>query len=281
MRYTRPKSTASPLARADRRALLEDYFAHYSGLAKQTPAALNQKVPRKVFAVMLDAVGELLLRESADLAKKPGAARDFLELNPLPPGFADKLPDEFRIFCLALNALKQWVAAEQAATDRYLLGGTARTECRAVASTCVLSGEILTATNTDLHHPVRDGRPPIPLSKKAHAEIEGQASAVKGAGSGAVHGSTALVKDGTLTYRSSRLAFRAKFIEPLGDTEKFRIETPKGIYEMTKADFFRTFANVAASDSYRVNGVYHYSTIPAKALAYRISAAGDQKKVAC
>lgn len=41
--------------------------------------------------------------------------------------------------CLS-NALKQWVAAESAATDRYLLGGTARKQCRKMADHCLGSG---------------------------------------------------------------------------------------------------------------------------------------------
>jgi hypothetical protein len=84
------------------------------------------------------------------------------------------LPDDYRVYCLALNALKQWLAAEQAATDRYLLGGKARDECRAAATTCVVTGEPLDGSKGELHHPVRDGRPPILLSKEGHDRLEGQ-----------------------------------------------------------------------------------------------------------
>jgi len=73
-----------------------------------------------------------------------------------------------------MNALKQWVSAEQAATDRYLLGGTARVECRAAAECCVISAVPLTPSTLELHHPARDGRPPIPVSKEAHDRLEGQ-----------------------------------------------------------------------------------------------------------
>jgi len=83
------------------------------------------------------------------------------------------LPDEFRVFCLLLNALKQWLSAEQAATDRYLLGSSARALCRAMLTSCLITGEPLTK-GIDLHHPVRDGRPPIPLSKEGHRIIEEQ-----------------------------------------------------------------------------------------------------------
>ncbi|RKH51114.1 hypothetical protein D7X55_20450 [Corallococcus sp. AB049A] len=126
---------------------------------------------------MLDQVGALLLQQSAVLATTPGPIREFLDRNPLPPSLEGRLPDEFRAFALALNALKQWVAAEQAATDRYLLGGNARIECRAAGDVCIVSGAPLADEVVELHHPVRDGRPPIPLSKEGHDRIEGQVSA--------------------------------------------------------------------------------------------------------
>jgi hypothetical protein len=90
----------------------------------------------------------------------------------------ETLPDEFRVFCLALNSLKQWVAAEQAATDRYLLGGSARDLCREAVKTCLVTN-IALGQDVELHHPVRDGRPPIPLSKKGHDKIEGQVATVR------------------------------------------------------------------------------------------------------
>ena len=102
--------------------------------------------------------------------------RDFLVANPVPDCLTGHLSDEFRAFCLLLNALKQWVNAEQAATDRFLLGGKSREECRGAALRCVVSGENLSNSEVELHHPVRDGRPPIPLSKQYHAQIEGQIS---------------------------------------------------------------------------------------------------------
>ena len=109
------------------------------------------------------------------MATTPGAVREFLDANPLPPKLASILPDEFRAFCLALNALKQWVGAEQMSTDRYLLGGVARQVCREATTNCLVTGEEL-GSDAQLHHPLRDGRPPILLSKKGHAAIEGQLS---------------------------------------------------------------------------------------------------------
>ena len=45
----------------------------------------------------------------------------------------------------------------------------------------------------------------------------------------------------------------------------FRVDTPIGSYQMSKAEFYRVFANVVASASYRERGLYHYPTTPGKA----------------
>jgi len=117
----------------------------------------------------------VLLQHTRDLAVQPGPVQNFLELNGLPPSVAQLLPPDFRAFCLALNALKQWVSAEQQATDRYLLGGNARGELRATAGSCIMMRRSLEG-DCELHHPVRDGRPPIPLCHEAHDQIEKQQS---------------------------------------------------------------------------------------------------------
>ncbi len=73
---------------------------------------------------------------------------------------------------------------------------------------------------------------------------------------------------GVPSYRFSRLGFRADVIEPLSPDDSFRIETPEGIFEMTKADFYRVFSNVVSSASYRERGLYHYPRTPQKALRF-------------
>ena len=176
MAYQR-QTNRSHLSKSEKLELLKDYVRHYRELAATDSAALNRKVPREAFADLLDRLGEILLTESARLAESEGPVRVFLGANPLPPAMADRLPLDFRVFCLALNSLKQWVVAEQAATDRYLLGGAARDLCREAADTCLVTGRAL-GNDSELHHPVRDGRPPIPLSKEGHASIEGQLSFV-------------------------------------------------------------------------------------------------------
>jgi hypothetical protein len=144
-------------------------YGEYRVWATEDPSRLNRKVPREAFDDLLNRVGELLLEQASILAATPGPIRKFVDHNPLPPSLEGKLPDEFRAFTLALNALKQWVVAEQAATDRYLLGGSPRTECRAAADVCIVSGVPLAEGVVELHHPVCYGCPPIPVSKHAHA----------------------------------------------------------------------------------------------------------------
>lgn len=179
MKYVRPQA-ASKLTKQERQHLLQHYYQEYRAWAEREPSALNRKLPRDACTSLLDTVGELILNEAATLTLHPSPVRQFLEANPLPPSLHGRLPDEFRAFCLILNALKQWVAAEQLATDRYLLGGTARKDCRAAADRCVASSEPLEQGDIELHHPVRDGRPPVPLTKSAHAYLEGQSEGTKG-----------------------------------------------------------------------------------------------------
>lgn len=173
MPFQRPHS-AHTLTRDERAALILDYLNHYRDVAKIDPGALNRKVAREAFDNLLNQIGSLLLERSVALASEPGPVRDFLIENPLPKPLEGLLPDEFRVFCLSLNALKQWLSAEQAAADRYLLGGKAREECRQAVTTCLVTGDLLDSVKVEFHHPVRDGRPPIPLSKQGHERIEGQ-----------------------------------------------------------------------------------------------------------
>jgi len=72
------------------------------------------------------------------------------------------------------------------------------------------------------------------------------------------------------SYRATRLLFRADVIEGLANDQSFRIETPDGTYEMTRAEFLSTFDNVAASNTYRSTGQYSYSTTPEKARRFLV-----------
>jgi hypothetical protein len=71
-----------------------------------------------------------------------------------------------------------------------------------------------------------------------------------------------------VAYRASRLTFKADVIEPLAALDVFRVETPEGVFEMTKADFCRVFPNVLASRSYREGRLYNYSKTPRVALPF-------------
>ena len=185
MKYQRPKSDTR-LTKQGKVQLMRDYVEFYKKQYAADAGALNRKIPREAFADILDAIGSLLLQTTAHLATAQGPVSKFLKNNPLPPSLNDKLPLETRAFCLAVNALKQWVAAEQAAMDRLFLGGKAREICRDATSICLVTGKPLDRKTLNLHHPVRDGRPPIPLSKEGHDITERQkpraiGDAVKGA----------------------------------------------------------------------------------------------------
>lgn len=172
MAYNRP-TNKQKLSKPEKLDLLKDYAEHYRHLYEIDSKALNQKVPRDAFRDLMDTLGEMLLSESKKLALNAGPVQDFLNKNQLPQSMKDILPDDFRVFCLALNSLKQWVSAEQAATDKFLLGGNARKLCREAVKNCIVT-KIALGQDSQLHHPVRDGRPPILLSKKGHSKIEGQ-----------------------------------------------------------------------------------------------------------
>jgi hypothetical protein len=174
MAFKRPTNPTG-LTKDQKVELLKDYVAYYEREAVLDSSSLNRKIPRVAFARVINRIGELLLSESSQAAMNPGVVYDFLESTPLPQSMERLLPRDFRAYCLALNALKQWVSAEQAATDRFLLGGTVREVCRLAASHCIVTGEPLSSA-VELHHPVRDGRPPLPLSKHGHETVEGQVS---------------------------------------------------------------------------------------------------------
>jgi hypothetical protein len=181
VKYQRPHSDAR-LTKQEKVELMRDYVEFYRRQYAINPATLNRKIPRSSFARATDAIGSLLLEMSAKLATTPGPVAEFLKDNPLPPFLSNKLPIETRAFCLALNALKQWVVAEQAAMDRLILGGSAREICRDATPNCLVTGQPLNRKTLNLHHPVRDGRPPLPLSKEGHDRIERQTSPTKGDG---------------------------------------------------------------------------------------------------
>jgi hypothetical protein len=73
------------------------------------------------------------------------------------------------------------------------------------------------------------------------------------------------------TYKFSRLCFKRDLIEALGPNDPFRVETPVGTFQMTRAEFHRAFPNVAQSRSYLEAGLYHYRTPPSQAEQFRLA----------
>lgn len=73
-----------------------------------------------------------------------------------------------------------------------------------------------------------------------------------------------------VTYRHTRLCFRAELIEGLEAEDVFRIICYDGIFQMTKSEFYDVFDNIVNTDSYRLNGIYHSPKAPRKAMQFKI-----------
>ena len=69
---------------------------------------------------------------------------------------------------------------------------------------------------------------------------------------------------------STRFHAKEKVIGPLNMSDYFEIRTPSTTWRMTKADFYRVFANVVRSKSYTGSrGEYHYPKPPRKAAQFQ------------
>jgi hypothetical protein len=95
----------------------------------------------------------------------------------------------------------------------------------------------------------------IRLRKKANSQTPAETSASNGLTS-------------TVSYKSKRLSFRREQIESLAADGLIIIETPHGTFEMTRSQFEADFPKVVTSASYSRAGVYHYPTVPGKAMKY-------------
>jgi hypothetical protein len=69
-------------------------------------------------------------------------------------------------------------------------------------------------------------------------------------------------------YASSRLTFKADLIEPLAPPEHFRVDTPVGSFQMSKAEFYDAFPKLVQTPSYQVQRVYHSKAPPRHALPF-------------
>ncbi len=73
------------------------------------------------------------------------------------------------------------------------------------------------------------------------------------------------------SYSSSRLCFKAAVIEPLAMTDKFGVIAREGTFVLSKREFYEAFPSVVVSQSYRVNGLYHFPKAPRQALQFLVS----------
>lgn len=72
-------------------------------------------------------------------------------------------------------------------------------------------------------------------------------------------------------YKFSRLGFKADVIDQLDWDDKFCVVTPVGSFAMTKREFYEVFRNVVNSKSYQIDRVYHYHTVPQKAIPFKVA----------
>lgn len=79
---------------------------------------------------------------------------------------------------------------------------------------------------------------------------------------------TATLPRPAVRYASSRLTFKADLIEPLLPGEHFRVDTPVGSFQMSKAEFYETFHKLVETRSYQVRRVYHSAAPPRHALPF-------------
>jgi hypothetical protein len=74
------------------------------------------------------------------------------------------------------------------------------------------------------------------------------------------------------TYKYSRLCFKRKVIDTLRADDEFRIETPMGVFQMSRAEFDTDFGKISKTASWQDLGFYSYPVVPSKAEKYRMTA---------
>lgn len=85
MAYKRYKSEIA-LSKPEKVNLMSEYINYYERLInEQGLDVLNVKIPRDVFANILDEIGGVLNQKAIEMASEDGPVKDFLEANPLPP----------------------------------------------------------------------------------------------------------------------------------------------------------------------------------------------------
>ena len=99
--------------------------------------------------------------------------------------------------------------------------------------------------------------------------LEAPRRARQGASVDGAERSRSAQRDVAAEYFCARLTFRRDVIEALEPDDAFRVVTPRGTFEMSRAEFEDVFPNVVESRSYRDGGVYHYPTLPEKVQRFR------------
>lgn len=174
MPFTPPKPS-SKIPVAEKEQVLRTYIEYYRQAAKNAPESLRVKLKRSHLQPFLDEIGEHLARLASEIGGKNvpeshhgKAVRKFLEDNPIPGDMGKYLTLELRAYALLVHGLHQWAVGQSLTADRWVISGNARDTLRACTDRCVVTDEPFGDNLIELHHPGRDGRPPIPVSEKGH-----------------------------------------------------------------------------------------------------------------
>lgn len=113
------------------------------------------------------------------LSQASASLTSFLRENPWPSEMMDDdlvLSEQDRAKVVVLNAVKQWVSKESRYLDTIFTGGSFRKKLRALCAerNCPICERPFAQLKIELHHTVRDGRPPVPLCSQCHQKLERQ-----------------------------------------------------------------------------------------------------------
>jgi hypothetical protein len=169
-----PPKPAAKIPPDEKDRYLDPYFAYYAEVAQKNPKELRLKIPRAVLQPYLDVIGSNLhdlakgIANSSDTSNPANEIRTFLKDHPIPGEIGKHLTGEMRSYALLIRALLNWCVGQSLFIDRWVISGNARKTLRSRSATCIVTGNPLKQGEVELHHPARDGRPPIPVSKKGH-----------------------------------------------------------------------------------------------------------------
>jgi len=168
-----PPKPSSKIPVAEKEEALKAYIEFYREAAKKNPEMLRVKLKRSHLQPFLDEIGEHVARLAKEIGdvKPPASAhalavRKFLEDHTVPGVMGKYLTLELRAYALLVHGLLQWAVGQSLAADRWVISGNARDALRACTDRCVVTDEPFGTDPVELHHPGRDGRPPIPVSEK-------------------------------------------------------------------------------------------------------------------